>query len=329
MSLGLMTEVRNRTPKGIPPAARNLLLWLAEGAGEHRMVWMSIATLMDICDLSRAGVYASLKRLRELSIIEDVPESEWPAEAFHYKSVVRRILPPEHWQGPGAVVTPFPSPRSSDDGYSRGVQDLDPHLQVVTKRALGGPGSGPKPKAFNNQHENPSDFRMEQATDQSPRSLSRAAQTRATAEAERDLDPAIVLGLGQQQEKEPPSRKARSISPDSAMGLALEFKKAIPSSTSPGTTWAPSPTNTAALAKNFSNWLREGVTASEIRLMISFYASVPAYRNTKAVAWKDFLHGRALLLDLARTQLQAAQPRDSEYWTADTSRPIRSKDYWT
>lgn len=141
----------------------------------------------------------------------------------------------------------------------------------------------------------------------------RKQEAEQLAAEEAALDPATSMGLwdGRDSTEEPPSpqealdgfgdvkpvvRSGRSINPDSAMGLAVGWRRRIERED-----WAGgSPANLKALAGQLKAMLGTGLRPDDIRYMTELYATSPGMRNPRAVPWKDFLARRAALEHAAK-----------------------------
>jgi len=283
MAFAIYGEVWEKAPQCLTPAQFIVLLRLADGAGEHRMVWEAAETLATKCRTARRTVFYALAKLKELNIIDDVPESEWPPEAHLYESVVRRIKPADQWL-------------TAPDG-DRGAKSA-PALVTGNARHVDGAKSAPNPgNTYGVTGGDPSDLR------QRP---SRTAQARLVAAADAELDPAKWLGL----DAAPAEQGAKPARPDSNLGLAQLFHREI------STVLAPhqlaGATNLQALARNFSIWRKRGVTPQQIRAAITAYVAVPGNRNPQATAWRDFCSKSTRLLAAATAEETAAQVRSEQ-----------------
>ncbi len=311
MSLLAMSEVWENAPR-LTPAHLILLLRLADGAGEHRMVWESVGSLEKRCRMGRSTIYEGLKLLKLLHVIEDVPEQQWPAEAHLYKSVVRRIRPCTEW-----LATPDPQGGPESGPLPERVTPTEPG---VTPK---GPDLGPNPRDQRSL-ERPSVSPSRRGRNGSPPSSRRKNMLKAAAQTADELDPAKVLGLN--NEPEPvivPQRKGPG--PDTAMGLALEFKRQLINNPRD---WGPSPVNLKALAASFRNWIQQGVTPCDIRTAIEVYAASQDASRRIRTAWKDFLDQRDQLLTRARHQQdRAAHGNNPDFWSFTTA-TASAKD-WT
>jgi hypothetical protein len=153
-----------------------------------------------------------------------------------------------------------------------------------------------------------------------------------------EFDPATSLGLWETQESaetatdgletlfpdeevtQPavsPRKRARTqAQADSAGSLAIEFDQLVRQQP-----WAgPSPVNRAALARNLSQWKRDGLSADQIRSMMQRYVA-PDYRRAKGkTPWIDFLGQRHKLIAAgaksqeARALEEHRNDADASYW---------------
>lgn len=150
-----------------------------------------------------------------------------------------------------------------------------------------------------------------------------------------DLDPATNLGLWESQESpetaagsleglfpaeevaQPAQRRQRPRSQaqmDSAGALAIEFEQLVRQQP-----WAgPAPVNRGALARNLSQWRRDGLTADTIRAMMQRYAAPDFSRRPNKAPWTDFIAQRHRLLTAsAKAQEARAMEEhrsDDTYW---------------
>jgi hypothetical protein len=152
-----------------------------------------------------------------------------------------------------------------------------------------------------------------------------------------EFDPTAALGLWESQESpetaadgldglfpaeevtQPstnPRKRARTqAQADAAGSLAVEFEQLVRQQP-----WAgPSPVNKAALARNLSQWKRDGLSADQIRAMMQRYVA-PDYRRAKGkTPWIDFLGQRHKLLAASAKALEAQAVEDhrnddASYW---------------
>lgn len=156
-----------------------------------------------------------------------------------------------------------------------------------------------------------------------PRSAAVCARVRRREQQERDdaLDPAKTLGLwpspagrggargaevrdGWADEiaaaDRPPRR--RTVDADSPMGLALAWREQMQRENIAGAL----DTNLKALARFFAVWMREDITADQIRTMTGVFAHMPGLRNPAVAPWRQFLYQRHVLLDRVRRSARAA-----------------------
>ncbi|MFI0265660.1 helix-turn-helix domain-containing protein [Streptomyces luteogriseus] len=150
-----------------------------------------------------------------------------------------------------------------------------------------------------------------------------------------NLDPATSLGLWESQESpetasdsfeglfpaeevaQPAERRQRGRSQaqmDSAGALAIEFEQLVRQQP-----WAgPAPVNRGALARNLSQWRRDGLTADTIRAMMQRYAAADFSRKPGKAPWTDFIAQRHRLLTAsAKAQEARAMEEhrsDDAYW---------------
>jgi hypothetical protein len=156
-------------------------------------------------------------------------------------------------------------------------------------------------------------------------------------EARDEFDPAASLGLWDSQ-KSPdaasddldgllpaqevaqtlasPRRRARTqAQADAAGSLAFEFDKLVRQQP-----WAgPSPVNRAALARNLSQWKRDGVSADQIRAMMQRYVAPDHHRVKGKTPWLDFIGQRHRLLAASAKAVEAQAVEehrhgDASYW---------------
>lgn len=351
MSRAIENEVWDYAPEELTASAFIILLVFADAAGQdHRMAWPGVESLRKKGRMSRRNVFYCLVQLKKLGILEDVPKDEWPREAHLYESVVRRIRPREVW---GMEPDPDhePDPDGAPRAHIRPVSATDAPRKRVTSRRKGSgelpvvevvPPAAEVVTKYTGKvqlvHPNQSSFRAleEPSALPSRRSGRRGPSKRQEAEqraaAELELDPASVLGMDTRTEPAPRTRNGRRRpGPDTSMGLALEFQSALRKI--PDSAWGPSPVNLKALAKNFSDWQRDGVTIPQIRAAINDFVADPGLRNPRKVAWIDFLAHRNLLLDRARVEVEAeAAENDPNYWKysrEEEDHPgLHDRDYW-
>ncbi|MFE9834050.1 hypothetical protein ACFYP4_02705 [Streptomyces sp. NPDC005551] len=152
-----------------------------------------------------------------------------------------------------------------------------------------------------------------------------------------EMDPAANLGLWDSQEategaqegldglfpaqdvsgateaRQKPARTQKQL--DAPMALASEFDAMVRQQP-----WAgPSPVNRAALAKNLSTWKRDGLTADQIRAMMTKFTSPDYPRKSQKAPWIDFLAQRHKLLAFAEraqtaSALEEHRHDGADYW---------------
>lgn len=121
-----------------------------------------------------------------------------------------------------------------------------------------------------------------------------------------DFDPEFVAGFQEGREGTAPATGT------GARALAMELRS----------TWmqhGPSPVagdiNVAAVAGQIAQWRKTGVTADEIRAMITLFVSAKGYHIERAAPWRAFLARRKALLDAVRSTATAlAAENDPDYW---------------
>lgn len=339
MSKQIEVEVWQAYPRlPLTPSQFILLLRLADSAGDgHRMVWMSSKTLMHFCKLSRSTIFAGLKRLKELCVIADVPDEEWPREAHRYESVVRRIRPARHWLTD--TVDDLPGGWTGEGGSEfwtpgEGVTTPD---EVVTPGGpnfgRGGPNFGPKVRAFSPTQgqglKEPSVLvsSLRAAPTELPAPSSQRSRPTRRGASDDDLDPAKVFGLDNAPEHLSNNGGQKpKVNPDSAKGLALYFGNAVADLPHE---WGVAPVNIAALAKNFSNWIREGVTTIVVRACIDVYVADATRKRTDIPAWKEFLTRRDQLLETVRASTPVTASDLAEWGTSTPSTPTQNYSGWS
>lgn len=107
---------------------------------------------------------------------------------------------------------------------------------------------------------------------------------------------------------------------DTPMALAIEFERAVRAAD-----WdaGPSPVNRAALARNLSAWKRDGVSADQVRRMITRYVTDSGVRSTGRTPWIDFVGKRHKLLAVEKrasenTTVEEHRHADADYWIGST-----------
>ncbi|MFJ1700382.1 helix-turn-helix domain-containing protein [Streptomyces sp. NPDC088252] len=159
-----------------------------------------------------------------------------------------------------------------------------------------------------------------------------------------ELDPAITLGLWSSQETtdggcndldglfpaqevtpalKGPQKSTRSQRQlDAPYALAGEFAQILRQQP-----WAgPSPVNKAALARNFSQWKRDGLSADQIRSMMRAYITDQTLHQSGKAPWISFLNARHKLLVIADRRrradaLENTRDNPEEYFHRGLDRP--------
>ncbi|WP_157247822.1 helix-turn-helix domain-containing protein [Nonomuraea typhae] len=299
-----------------------VLLRLANSAGaDHRMTWLGVESLCREVRASRSTVYAALAKLADRGILQEVAEDHWPGEARGYLSVVRRITTPDFWDE-NCPAPPFRAGEVSTRPES-GPVDTSQRQPVPTR-----PESGPKTK-------NPIHLETSSLDSYAAPAARRAATTPKMRHQQMELDdehdPAVAAGV---REPRPPrqQRTRRAPGPDTGLGLAAHFARAMTGSASDGFPAYIDVANQTKLAGAFNRWMRQGAAPDQIRDMIAAYATVPGYRSDSAVPWTDFLAKRALLwqhITRARSAQAAQQFRPEEWSSGLTDDQPFNPDDWT
>ncbi|MFD4858446.1 helix-turn-helix domain-containing protein [Streptomyces atratus] len=159
-----------------------------------------------------------------------------------------------------------------------------------------------------------------------------------------ELDPASALGLWEPQETadgttdsldglfpaqevtsaptgpQRPARSQRQL--DAPYALAEEFAQMLRQQS-----WAgPSPVNRAAMARNLSQWKRDGLSADQIRAMMRTFITEETLHQPGKAPWISFLNARHKLLVIVvrRTQalaLENTRNNPEEYFHRGLGRP--------
>lgn len=265
-------EVKVYAPKALTANAHMILRDLADSAGiDHRMVWIGINTLAHGARCTISTVYAALKQLRDLNIIAEVPEDEWPAEARRYKSVVRKINPVSEWSvvydmGAGEDVAPE---QLNSGNRNDLVQKSDPNQELLNQ-----------------------ELKTVEATSSLLR-IPAGSMKKSEAASDAELDPAS--SVGPYAVSAAPKKLGPSGNPDSSMGLASYFRETLQ-----GTEFGrksllvPDAINYRILASVLGRWIKDGTSPHLIRSMMDDYAA-SGQRTAGVPAWKSFLASRALL----------------------------------
>lgn len=277
MAIALITEVWRHAPEALTPSEFIVLLRVADACGEeNRMMWESVQTLARHARVSERHVFRCLDRLKELNVIEDPHEREWPPAAKGYKSVVRRVLEPALWgtsetpDNPSGVTPRSDNPKATTSYNSRETTSL-----------YGARPEGARQKKRGKAQPEEREFVFGQDSGQEDPQEPRSRPNQADPDLEvTPTSPSPQKG----------SRDSRP-KPDTAMGLALHFRdRAL------AFAWAEGDVNVKALAANIAGWRRSGVAAADIRAMIDHYADVPGFRTPSKVPWVDFVAKRAALV---------------------------------
>jgi hypothetical protein len=161
-----------------------------------------------------------------------------------------------------------------------------------------------------------------------PKRKTRKQQAEEAALAERELDPAYVVGqvLGEDgsgssqdvrlpasgDDMAPPvqrSPKKRSQRPSEALASFFETRAKEVGHPVPG------PVNLGALSNHFGRWMREGADREAVRQMIITYWSSSWNRSENVPAWKDFLAARGLLTERKAKVETTKRVEDTRYDT--------------
>ncbi|MDP9870452.1 MULTISPECIES: hypothetical protein [Streptosporangium] len=309
MANEIESEVWHKAPREIKGVELLVLLRLANSAGyDHRMTWLGVDALAKQVRASRSAVYGALAKLADRGVIQEVAQTEWPAAADGYMSVVRRITPVEFWDencpapeyrtpvGGGEIPT---SPESGPVG-EEAAQSSDPEAGEIRTS----PESGPNRKITTYRSTSYSYSAAPSARRNGKTTKAEAARKADAADAE--LDPARFLftddELPEGARRDKPARQLREPGPDTGMGLATYFAKAVvdlgrAESGGGGVSRLlfTDVANRTKLAATLNRWKNQGISPDEIRRMVDAYVSVAGFRNPRAIPWVDFLAKRALL----------------------------------
>lgn len=260
-------------------------------------MWESAATLSKHSRVTERHIFKCLDRLRDLNVIEDPHEAEWPPEARLYKSVVRRLRPVEEWGGDvthlGDVNRTGVSPRTDNP------EAITSYISSKTSSYYAQPEAARPERVRKDRPRRGSRKPVEEergfVLGQDPQE---GPQEPVSRPNEADPD------LGDPEPLTEPQRRVRDNRPgqDSAAGLALHFRDATM-----GIGWGLEPANVKALSKHFAEWKRGGVAAEDIRAMIQHYADVPGVRTPGKPPWVDFLAKRAALANILKLGQGAAE----------------------
>lgn len=285
-----------------------------------------------MCNVDRATVFRSLKKLKVLNIIEDLPEHLQPPEAKAYSSPARRILPVEQWGG--TPKAPTGSGVAKCDPSQNATPLSTNSLELV---------SNSDEDASRKMRPNPIDLKIYRGTTSLRTDAVRGSmsqQRESTAQARQDdldLDPTRHLGLdGESASDTKPERKRAEPGPDTGMGLANYFVNAL--------TGALDPRNRAAtvdlanrrkLAASFNRWKSQGATTEQIRGMIEVYAGDSRMRHPAKTPWVDFVGKHHLILAVVERREKAKEMEthrdDDNHWNtteASDQRSDASRDEW-
>lgn len=310
-------------------ATRLVLLALADAANDsHRMCWESVDTIATKARVSRRQVFTALANLEERRVIEHVPDSEKPAEAERYKSVVRRVLPVSEW-------LPEPTKGAESAPPVRGAESAqvskfspNPNNQPRSNRDtsyLQGVALGEEPPKPGSKG-----WGAVAAPKRGGRKKSRKQEALEREQAERELDPAYVVSLALDAEDPGESLAARVPASDDDLAPAVQRGRK-PRSKRPSEELAeffdhrsqevghpvPGATNLGALTGTFGRWMAQGSEREEIRRMIITYWSSSWQRSDNVVAWKDFLAARGLLTQRLGKAASAMEDNrfNEDYWS--------------
>ncbi|MFL4491766.1 helix-turn-helix domain-containing protein [Streptomyces sp. VTCC 41912] len=164
-----------------------------------------------------------------------------------------------------------------------------------------------------------------------PRRTSRRAEEERRAAEEDQYDPAKAMGLWDDETAARPDSEdarggwgavrrdegssSRRPGPDTGPGLARHWRETVGAQS-----WAFGlESNVKALAAHFVKLKQAGFTPDELRAMSELYATTEGLRNSRALAWRDFIGKRALLIDAVRKGREAG---------AVNERPAEVYDGW-
>lgn len=287
-----------------------VLLVLADAANDtERWTWESVKTIARKSRMTERNVYRCLDALRQLEIIEDVPEREWPPSARLYKSVVRRVRTPDFWLSEGGDNMSESSNSMTPDNLSPLTRASDNPMTITTsvlQTSSVEPGAPRRTRRKTGREKREEALAEEEVGDPAK-----------AIEQEYGLGPSDPADEAEPEEprQRPQNRRGSKYGPDSAMGLADTWVERLEA-----VEWGSGLdiANRKKLASAFSRWKKAGTTPDQIRAMIDRYATDPGLRSKGTVPWVDFLAKRALLDEAIKKSAQSKKMEENRF----------NEDYW-